>query len=141
MKNPPPSSEAASRAMRGNAGKDTGPERLLRHALRDAGMPGYRLQWPSPAGRIDVAYPGRRVAVMVHGCFWHRCPQCDLALPKSNTEFWQEKFARNIERDTRMRERLTEDGWTVLTLWECELKRDIDCAVDQVRDALTPRPD
>lgn len=121
--NPPPSSPAATKSMRGNRARDTKPELQLRRLLRDAGYGGYRLHWPVP-GRPDVAYPGRRVAIFVNGDFWHRCPHCNPPLPRANREFWQEKFARNVERDARKVRELEELGWTVLTVWECQLRDD-----------------
>lgn len=72
---PPASSEAVRHSMQGNRGKNTKPELLVRAHLREAGLTGYRLHW-HVAGRPDVAWPGKRVAVMVNGCFWHRCPHC-----------------------------------------------------------------
>lgn len=119
---PEPTSAAVSRSMKGNRGKDTGPELELRRLLRAAGYPGYRLHWKKAAGRPDIAYPGRKVAIFVNGCFWHRCPHCQPAEPKSHPEFWQKKFELNRERDERKRRELVAAGWTVLTIWECEIK-------------------
>jgi len=109
--------------MRGNVGKNTKPELLLRKLLRDAGFPGYRLHWKKAPGRPDIAYPGRKVAIFVHGCFWHRCPKCNPPLPKSNQDYWGPKFEQNRERDQRKIRDLEAAGWRVLVVWECELKR------------------
>ena len=108
--------------MQGNKAKNTGPEVLLRKQLREAGYPGYRLHWRQAPGRPDIAYPGRKLAVFVNGCFWHRCPHCQPALPKSNAEFWARKFSLNAERDERKRRELVAAGWTVVTVWECEIR-------------------
>ena len=70
-----------------------------------------------------MSYPGKRVAIFVNGCFWHRCPFCSTRSPKSNVEFWEEKFARNRARDERDVDELVRAGWTVLVVWECRLKR------------------
>ena len=121
--------------MRGNKRKDTGPEMELRRALRRAGFPGYRLQWRVP-GRPDVSYPGRKVAIFVNGCFWHRCPVCDLPLPEHNREYWSRKFEANIARDARKVADLEKDGWIVFTVWECEIKDDVDRAISPVCTAL-----
>ena len=121
---PPASSEAVSRSMRGNVGRGTKPELALRRLLREAGYPGYRLHWKKAPGRPDIAYPGRRVAVFVHGDFWHRCPRCNPPLPRSNREFWAHKFSLNVERDRRKVDALEQLGWTVVVVWECELKQD-----------------
>lgn len=129
-------------SMQGNKRQDTKPELLVRQRLREAGLTGYRLQWKKAPGRPDIAFPGRKIAIFVNGCFWHRCPHCNPSVPKRNVEFWEAKFRRNIERDKRAISELEALGWTPITIWECELKRDkIDETmariVEQVRAADT----
>lgn len=121
-RNPDPTSEVTTKVMKANKGRDTGPEQAVRRILREMGYPGYRLNWKKVPGRPDIAYPGRKIAIFVNGCFWHRCPRCNLPLPKSHTEFWQEKFDRNVARDEEKMRALEALGWTVVTIWECELK-------------------
>ena len=116
-------SEATRHVMQANKSKNTKPELMVRRALREAGMPGYRLHWKKCPGRPDICYPGRKVAIFVNGCFWHRCPHCNMPDPKSNVEFWKAKFARNVERDQRNYSTLVSEGWTVLVVWECALKK------------------
>ena len=128
------------RSMQGNKRKDTKPELLVRQRLRAAGLTGYRLQWKKAPGRPDIAFPGRKIAIFVNGCFWHRCPHCHPATPKRNTAFWEAKFQRNVERDEHARRALEEAGWTPITIWECELKRDridetMERVIEQVRAA------
>jgi DNA mismatch endonuclease (patch repair protein) len=77
------------------------------------------------AVRPDISYVGKKLAIFVHGCFWHRCPKCSYKLPKTNSAFWQAKFDRNVARDARKAEDLRNIGWTVLTVWECDLKEDL----------------
>lgn len=126
---PIPKSETTSKVMSANVPKDTKPELVLRRSLRKIGLSGYRLHWKKASGRPDIAYPGRKIAIFVNGCFWHRCPHCNLPIPKSNTEFWLKKFERNKERDAMKIHNLEEDGWKVIVLWECEIKRDaLGCA-------------
>ena len=108
--------------MRANRARDTAPERALRRALRESGHPGYRLNWRRAPGRPDISYPGRRVAVFVHGCFWHHCPRCHPALSRSNQAFWARKFELNRERDARKRSELEMRGWVVHEVWECDLR-------------------
>ncbi len=120
---PPASSEATRHVMQANRSKNTKPELLVRAALREAGLTGYRLHWKKAPGRPDVCFPGRRVAVFVHGCFWHRCPHCSPSRPKTHPEFWEAKFARNRERDERDNALLVSAGWTVIVVWECRLRR------------------
>lgn len=133
---PKPTSPAVTKSMKGNRGKNTGPELELRRLLREAGFPGYRLHWKGAPGHPDIAYPGRKVAIFVNGCFWHRCPHCQPAEPKSHTEFWRQKFALNQERDARKRRELEAAGWTVVTVWECQLTRDSASVVSVLADVL-----
>lgn len=134
---PPATSPGAARSMRGNKGKNTKPELLLRSLLRETGYPGYRLHWEKAPGRPDIAYPGRRVAVFVNGCYWHRCPHCSPSTPKTHVDFWQAKFSANEQRDARTGAALEDAGWTVLTIWECELRRNPTAAVGRVVRVLS----
>ena len=120
---PPASSEATRHVMQANRGRDTSPELAVRAALRAAGLTGYRLHWKGAPGRPDVCFVGRRVAIFVHGCYWHRCPHCALRTPRTHAEFWEAKFARNRERDARAVRELVSAGWTVVVVWECALKK------------------
>ena len=126
--------------MQANRSTNTKPELLMRKKLRGAGLPGYRLHWKKAAGRPDVCYPGRKVAVFVNGCYWHRCPHCALPLPKTNVEFWTQKFERNQARDERNHRELLERGWEVLVVWECRLKGEhLDATVSDVVEELQRR--
>ena len=133
---PPASSEAARRTMAANRSRDTKPELLLRSLLRAGGYPGYRLHWKKAPGRPDIAYPGRKVAIFVNGCYWHRCPSCRPPAPKANAEFWEAKFVANETRDARQHQVLEQSGWTVLIVWECELRRDPAAAAARVLSKL-----
>lgn len=135
-RSPVPLDEKTVRSMRGNVRKNTKPEMELRRLLREAGYPGYRLQW-KVSGRPDICYPGRRVAIFVNGCFWHRCPICNLSMPKNNREFWERKFQGNVKRDERNRQLLEGDGWNVIVVWECELKKGPDAVVTRIVDLLS----
>lgn len=135
---PEASSLATRHVMQANRSKNTSPELKVRAALRDAGLTGYRIHWKKAPGHPDVCFVGRRVAIFVHGCFWHRCPRCSPSRPKTHSEFWQAKFARNRARDARDCARLVEEGWTVLVVWECQLKGDrlaptMERVVEEVR--------
>ena len=122
--------------MSANKAKDTKPELKLRRALWKAGIKGYRLNWKHVPGRPDIAFVGKKIAIFVHGCYWHRCPECDLPLPKSNTKFWKEKFDRNIFRDKKKKRELTHLGWNVLEFWECEITKIESIIVENIRRAL-----
>ncbi len=131
---------AIKKSMQGNTRANTKPEMLVRQRLREAGLTGYRLQWKKAPGRPDIAFVGRKVAIFVNGCFWHRCPTCNPSTPKRNVEFWEAKFTRNVERDARAQAELAELGWTSIVIWECELKKDridatMERVIEQVRQA------
>lgn len=120
---PPASNWAVHKSMQGNKRKDTKPELLMREKLREAGLGGYRLQWKVP-GHPDISWPGKRVAVEVRGCYWHRCPHCKPSVPKRNVWYWEAKFARNVQRDAENLAALEAMGWRVHVVWECQLKKD-----------------
>ncbi len=101
--------------------RDTGPELCVRRVVSSLGFR-YRLSMKGVPGRPDLVFKGRRKAIFVHGCFWHRHAGCALArLPKTRHEFWVPKLEANRSRDERNMERLHRDGWRVLVIWECEL--------------------
>ena len=128
---------AIKKSMQGNKRANTKPEMLVRQRLRQAGLTGYRLQWSKAPGRPDIAFPGRKIAIFVNGCFWHRCPHCSPSTPKRNVEFWEAKFARNVARDAKAQAELAEAGWTSIVIWECELKRNrIDQTMERVIDTV-----
>ena len=103
-------------------GRDTKPERFVRNILRGFGYR-YRLQYPKLPGKPDFAFPGRRKAIWVHGCFWHRHENCSLArIPKGRQNFWVPKLEENRLRDICNQERLCKLNWRALIIWECELK-------------------
>lgn len=108
--------------MAGIRGKNTKPERFLRSLLHRQGFR-YRVHGAALPGRPDVVLPRHRVAIFVHGCFWHRHLGCRFAyLPSSNKAFWQEKFAANLKRDQLAQRRLLDQGWRVLVVWECAIR-------------------
>ncbi len=132
---PPASNWAVRKSMQGNKCKNTKPELLVREKLRDAGLGGYRLQWKAP-GHPDIAWPGKRVAIEVRGCYWHRCPHCNPSIPKKNVPYWEAKFARNVERDAENLAALEAVGWRVHVIWECELKKK---TLDATLEKLLPQ--
>jgi DNA mismatch endonuclease (patch repair protein) len=115
-------------------GRDTGPEMAIRRALRTRGV-GYRVQARDLPGSPDLVMRGRGLAVFVHGCFWHRHAGCRLCTtPRSNAEFWEGKFDRNVARDARDLGLLLEAGWRVAVVWECETRTaaGVDAAVARI---------
>ncbi|MBL7952334.1 MAG: DNA mismatch endonuclease Vsr [Flavobacteriales bacterium] len=119
---PVPVNERVSAIMSRIRAKNTKPELLLRSLLRKAGHTGYRLHYAKVPGRPDITFVRRRVAVFVHGCFWHGCPFCQPALPKSNSAFWMNKVATNQARDARKSGALRKAGWKVVIVRECQLR-------------------
>jgi DNA mismatch endonuclease (patch repair protein) len=114
--------EQRSAVMRRVKGRDTTPELKVRDALRRAGI-GYRLGGGGLPGRPDVVMKGRRVALLVHGCFWHghACAR-GARQPKANAAYWAAKIDRNRARDALNEAALVAAGWRVITVWECDLK-------------------
>ena len=105
-------------------GKDTGPELRVRTVAHRMGLR-FRLHRRDLPGKPDLVFPKHRLAVFVHGCFWHRHEGCRRAtMPSTRREFWEAKFAATVERDARQTAALENAGWRVLVLWECELKDD-----------------
>ena len=115
--------------------KDTKPEMVVRRLAHRMGYR-YRLHGARLPGRPDLVFPGRKKVVFVHGCFWHRHEGCKLArLPKSRLDFWVPKLEANRLRDVANQARLREAGWSVLVIWECELK-DQEGLARRLRDFL-----
>lgn len=122
---PIPECELTSKIMSSIRGKNTKPEMMLRKALWANGLRGYRLHWRKVAGCPDISYPGRRVAIFVNGCFWHRCPYCKLPIPKTHRDYWQKKLRKNSERDKKKKKELENINWEVFTFWECQIKKEL----------------
>lgn len=100
--------------------KGTKPELTVRKLAHSLGYR-FRLHRRDLPGSPDLVFPGRKLVLFVHGCFWHRHEGCRFAYtPKSNVEFWQTKFKNNVARDERAERELERLGWRVATLWECE---------------------
>lgn len=114
--------EDRSRNMAAIKGKDTKPEMIVRKYLFSRGLR-FRVQVKKLPGTPDIVLPKYKTAIFVNGCFWHGHEGCKyFRLPKSNVEFWKEKIERNIERDRELMRALLNLGWTVIRIWECELR-------------------
>jgi DNA mismatch endonuclease (patch repair protein) len=100
--------------------QDTKPELRVRSALHRLGYR-FRLHQKDLPGTPDIVLPRYKKIILVHGCFWHRHPSCKFAyMPKSNVNFWQEKFQANLVRDKNTIKALEDQGWFVVIIWECE---------------------
>lgn len=131
--------EQRSERMGRVRGKDTKPELLVRRLIHGMGYR-YRLHRRDLPGNPDLVFPGRRKALFVHGCFWHRHPDqnCKLArLPKSKHDYWIPKLEGNRRRDIDNQESLRAMGWDVMIVWECHL-RDAEALKARVREFLGP---
>jgi len=111
---------------------DTTPEIRVRKLLHSLGYR-FRLQRRDLPGNPDIVLPKYKTAIFVHGCFWHGCSNCSHGKrrPASNTEYWNKKLDRNIQRDRENIRRLSDLGWKVLVIWECEIKKkNINALID-----------
>lgn len=112
-----------SEVMSAIRGRDTRPEREVRSIVHRLGYR-FRLNVRGLPGSPDLVLPRLRTVIFVHGCFWHRHVDCRYATtPSTRRRFWQEKFDANVARDQRVARRLRRLGWSVLTVWECQLRR------------------
>jgi DNA mismatch endonuclease, patch repair protein len=128
--------EERSAMMSRIRGRDTKPELIVRSLLHRMGYR-FRLHDKTLPGKPDVVLSKHRTVVQVHGCFWHRHPNCKYAYtPKSRVEFWQAKFEENTERDRLTTQELRVLGWRVIIIWECETKN-MDTLIDKLT-ALLP---
>lgn len=117
---PPEKRSAIMQAIRG---RDTAPERIVRSLLHRLGYR-FRLHVRALPGCPDIVFPRRRCIIFVHGCFWHRhCCRKGRSVPATRANFWRRKFRRNMECDARQIRRLRRLGWSVMTVWECQVSR------------------
>jgi DNA mismatch endonuclease (patch repair protein) len=114
--------EKRSAVMARIKARDTKPELMVRRLLWRLGAR-YRLDRRDLPGRPDIVMPGRKLAVFVHGCFWHGhdCAR-GARVPKANRDYWTGKIGRNRARDIETRAKLEALGWRVDVVWECDLK-------------------
>jgi len=117
------SPEARSRNMSRIRGKNTKPEKYIRGLLYHAGFR-YRINYKLLSGTPDLYLSKYKTVLFINGCFWHRHKECRFAtMPKSNTDFWDNKFRRNVARDKKVYEKLKEEGYKVLVIWECTINK------------------
>jgi DNA mismatch endonuclease (patch repair protein) len=126
------SSDVRSRMMAKVRNKDTAPELAVRRLLHAAGLR-FRLHRKDLPGKPDIVLPRHRIAVFVHGCFWHGhdCPRGSR--PASNVEFWTGKIDKNMARDQAARDALVASQWNPVTIWECDLAGSTAALIDRIR--------
>jgi DNA mismatch endonuclease (patch repair protein) len=111
--------------------RHTSPERAVRRTLFNLGYK-YQLHRGDLPGKPDMVLPRHRIAIFVHGCFWHQHTGCiDCSNPKTNAKYWRSKLLANVQRDRRYRRRLKRLGWTPIIIWECQTPK-----VEQLRARL-----
>jgi DNA mismatch endonuclease (patch repair protein) len=115
--------------------ENTKPELTLRKALWNRGFR-YRVHYGKE--KIDIAFPKKKLAIFVDGCFWHGCP-LHSHLPKSHTDYWYPKLKKNIDRDKAKNRRLENQGWRVLRFWEHEL-RDMERVIVEIQHSIQDIP-
>jgi DNA mismatch endonuclease (patch repair protein) len=116
--------------------KNTQPELRLRKCLWSRGRRGYRIHNKNLPGKPDIAFPSRKTAIFIDGCFWHHCPEC-YSEPKSNKDYWLPKIQRNVERDRRNQTALEEMGWTVIRIWEHEIDKNLAEVCSRLEEILS----
>ena len=116
--------------------RNTGPEKALRSMLHQAGFR-YRLHDKKLPGRPDLVLKKYKTVIFVHGCFWHRHNGCtNSVLPKTRADFWKAKLDGNVARDIKNARALSVSGWTVIIVWECELKKNPQKILDAISAKL-----
>jgi DNA mismatch endonuclease (patch repair protein) len=115
--------EKRSKVMANIRSTNTKPEKILRSLLHRQGFR-FRIHIKDLPGKPDIVFKKLKVAIFVHGCFWHFHKDCgEGRVPSSNSQFWKEKLQKNIERDVKHKAALEALGWHVITIWECEIEK------------------
>jgi len=130
--------EKRSNVMSKIKSTNTKPELMLRKFLFSKGMR-YRINYKKLPGKPDIVFTKYKTIIFVNGCFWHGHENCKIAhLPKTNTDFWQNKISRNIERDNKNVQNNILLGWKVLVIWECEInKNNLENIYNRILDAIS----
>jgi len=115
------SKDKRSKIMRSIKSRDTKPEIYLRKFLFSKGLR-YKVAYKKLSGKPDITFVSKKLAIFVHGCFWHQHKNCEITnVPASNSRFWKKKFDANIKRDKNNIYLIENMGWNVLVIWECEI--------------------
>ncbi|RMH17781.1 MAG: DNA mismatch endonuclease Vsr [Gammaproteobacteria bacterium] len=131
-----------SKMMARIGGKNTKPEMMVRKWLHRAGFR-FRLHRKDLPGTPDIVLPKFKTVILVHGCFWHRHPDCKLSYtPKSRESAWRKKFSENVRRDQKNIKDLSDLGWKVFIVWECETRNPeaFENRMNQIASSLNEQP-
>jgi DNA mismatch endonuclease, patch repair protein len=125
-----------SENMRRIGSRDTEPELRVRRELHARGWR-YLVCPPDLPGRPDLLFRREKLVVQINGCFWHQHPCCPRAvMPISRPEYWRGKLARNVERDRAVNDSLRRRGFGVITIWECDIKRNLALVIQEIENKL-----
>ena len=128
------SKEQRSKIMSKIHSTNTRPETILKQSLK-----GMRFRYqPKIYGKPDFGIRKNKIAVFVDGCFWHKCPRC-FRKPKSNLKYWERKIDSNVNRDQKVTQHLKQEGWTVIRIWEHEVRENADGIAEGIREALSKK--
>ena len=112
-------------------GRNTFPELAVRKVLYSKGLR-YRLHYRL-AGKPDIVFLGKKIAIFINGCFWHKHKGCkNFVYPRTNADFWKQKIDGNVKRDMINYAKLKEEGWKILIVWECEIEDNFDITVNML---------
>ena len=128
--------EKRSEVMSRIRSKNTKPEIILRSLLHKQGYR-FRIHRKDLPGKPDIVFPSKKIAIYIHGCFWHfheNCPEGKI--PKSNSKFWTEKLQRNIQRDQMYLKEMKKQKWKVFVIWECDIEKRITIVLNKVIEKL-----
>lgn len=126
------SKEKRSEVMSHIRSKNTKPEMMVRSALHKLGYR-YSLHRKELPGQPDLTLPKYNSVIFINGCFWHQHRKCRNGhIPKTRTEYWRNKFDKNVERDRRSYRELRKCGWNVIIVWECEIKNDLHSVIKNI---------
>lgn len=130
------SKEKRSDVMSKIRSKNTKPELILRSLLHKQGFR-FRIHKKDLPGKPDIVFPKQKIAIFVHGCFWHFHSDCrEGRIPPTNSAFWKNKLDRNVERDEQHRMKLEGLGWTVIAVWECDIENRLEQVVELLFSVL-----
>lgn len=133
-------SEKRSKVMAKIRSKNTKPEIVLRSLLHKKGFR-FRIHRKNLPGKPDIVFPAKKLAVYVHGCFWHLHANCrDGTIPKSNTEFWNKKLSANVERDNKHLKNIRLLNWKAIVIWECEIEKQPTRVLKKICKILNSQP-
>ena len=136
-RSPIPKSSTVSKIMSSIKGKNTKPEIALRKHLYESNIRGYRVNYAKLPGKPDIVFTKKKVAIFVNGCYWHGCEVCGWKIPKHNPDYWISKIKKTRLRDEVKKKKLEELGYTVIVVWEHEIKKNFNDIILKIQKTLS----